>query len=210
MICWSCQKNVAATSFCSQCAAILPLAGRPDHFSLLGAPQRFTQDLPALERSYKESARAVHPDKFARADVHAKRASTQRTVALNDAWRTLRDPVARAEYLVSLLGIELGAEDGTIRKTEDGQRKMPVPAALLDEVMEAQEALSVALCADNEVAVAGLHNDIQERKARSMSEAAAALDADAPIDAERAAAALVAARYYRRLLESFVTSKEHG
>lgn len=202
MICWSCQKNVQASDFCSACAAILPLEGRPDHFSLLGAPKLFSQDLEALSSRYKEATRAVHPDKFARADVQAKRASTQRTVALNEAWRTLRDPVARAEYLVHLLGIDVGAEDGTLRRTTEGQQKIPVPMELLNEMMEKREALMEARLADDDGAVRAMGGEIRHSQAAAMDEAAAALDAQGPGDAERAACALVAVRYYRRFLES--------
>ena len=202
MICWSCQKNVEAAEFCSGCSAILPFEGRPDRFVLLGAPKRFSQDMEALERRYKEAARAVHPDKFARADAQAKRISTQRTVALNEAWRTLRDPIAKAEYLLGLLGIDLGAEDGTVRTTGQGQMKVSVPAGLLQEMMEKNEALMEARFADDEATALALGAEVRARQTVAMDDAISALDTQGPGDAERAAGALVAVRYYRRFLES--------
>jgi molecular chaperone HscB len=208
MICWSCQKNVEAAEFCSGCSAILPFEGRPDRFSLLGAPKRFSQDLEALERRYKEATRAVHPDKFARADTQAKRISSQRTVALNEAWRTLRDPVARAEYLLGLLGIDLGAEaeDRTLRTTGPGQKKIPVPAGLLNEMIEKQEALMEARFAEDETTVLKLGAEVRASQTAAMEQAVSALDSQGAGDAERAAQSLVAVRYYKRFLESI----DHG
>ncbi|MDX2023915.1 MAG: Fe-S protein assembly co-chaperone HscB [Deltaproteobacteria bacterium] len=203
MICWSCQKNVAATEFCSACGAILPLDGRPDHFTLIGAPMRFSQDMAALERRYKESTRAVHPDKFARADAQARRAAMQRTVALNEAWRTLRDPIARAEYLVRLLGIDVGTEDGTLRRTETGQEKVAVDPTLLADMMEKREALMEAREQEDYAALARLARQVRASYEQALLEAQTALDRQAAGDTERAAKCLVAVRYYRRFLDSF-------
>lgn len=202
MICWSCQKSVAATDFCSACGAILPLEGRPDHFALLQAPKRFSQDTQALERRYKECTRAVHPDKFARADAQARRAAMQRTVALNEAWRTLRDPVARAEYLLRLLGIDVGTEAGTLRRTDGGTEKVAVDPRLLADMMEKREALMEARMEDDDAAVAALGQAVHQAYSSAFTEAQAALDRQSPDDIERAAACLVAVRYYRRFLDS--------
>lgn len=174
----------------------------PDRFSLLGAPRCFSQDREALERRYKEATRAVHPDKFARADAQAKRISSQRTVALNEAWRTLRDPIARAEYLLGLLGIDVGAEDGTHRTAEQGQKHVAVSAGLLNDMMEKQEALMEARFANDEATVLMLGAEVRACQTAAMEEAISALDTQGPGDPERAANALVAVRYYRRFLES--------
>jgi molecular chaperone HscB len=202
MICWSCQKAVLATDFCSSCGAILPLDGRPDHFALLGVPKQFSQDMETMERRYKEYARAVHPDKFARADAQARRAATQRTVALNEAWRTLRDPVARAEYLLGLLGVAVGTEAGTLRQTGAGPETMPVDPALLADMMEKREALMEARMAHDEAAVAALFETVRHDYNRALNDAQAALDRQDPGDIERAAGCLVSVRYYRRFLDS--------
>lgn len=201
MICWSCQKNVAAADFCSACGAILPLEGRPDHFTLLGTPRRFSQDLEALERRYKESTRAVHPDKFARADPQARRAAMQRTVALNEAWRTLREPVARAQYLLRVLGIDVTAE-GTLPGTAEGPRKFAADPALLGEMMEKREALMEARLEGDEAAVAALSQQVRQSYERALAEAQVALDRQHEGDVERAANCLVAVRYYGRFLDS--------
>lgn len=201
MICWSCEKNVEPATFCSGCRAILPIEGRSEHFALLGAPRKYEQDVGELERRYKEAARAVHPDKFARADARARRAAMERTVALNEAWRTLRDPVARAEYLLELEGIEVGGEEGTVRRSEAGRQKVPVPAALLAEMLEKQEALMEARLEGDAHTVAAMAQDMQARSDRALRLAAEALDAE-PRRLDEAARELVAVRYYRRFLDS--------
>lgn len=206
MICWSCEKNVADAPFCSACNAILPLTTRVSYFELLGASARFSLDLPTLERAYKDATRAVHPDKFARADARARRAAMQRTVALNEAWRTLRDPVARAEYLLRENGIEVGAELGTLRTTSAGQEKLPVPSELLGEILAKREALMEAQLEGDAVTVAKLERDMQAQLETDMAQVAAALDA-APPQLNDAARALVAIRYRRRFLQSV---HEHG
>lgn len=189
-------------AFCQHCTAILPLPQpRPDHFALLSAPRRFSQDLVALERTYKDAARAAHPDKFARADALARRAAMQRTIALNEAWRTLREPVARAEYLVRLYGIDVGSEDGTVRHGQAGAEKIPVPSALLTEILEKREALMEARLEDDEDGVRALMTDVRSSCDAALERAAQALDAEPP-QTEAAAADLVAVRYYRRFLES--------
>src|SRR5689334_10487801 len=114
MICWSCEKGAGEGAFCASCGAVQPLeaGGGADFFAVLGLPRRFDLDLAEAERLYKELARRLHPDRFARADARARRASLARSVRVNDAWKTLRDPVRRAEYLLSLSGVEVGGEEG--------------------------------------------------------------------------------------------------
>ena len=77
---------------------------------MLGLPARYAVDLAAAEAAYKDLSRQVHPDRFATADPRARRASLARTVQLNEAWRTLKDPVRRAEYLLTRAGIDIGGE----------------------------------------------------------------------------------------------------
>src|SRR5439155_13136426 len=89
MICWSCEKNAGEGLTCAACGALQPPDPRADHFQVLGVERRFAVDLGALERRYKEMTRVLHPDRFARADARARRASLARSVQLNEAWRTL-------------------------------------------------------------------------------------------------------------------------
>jgi molecular chaperone HscB len=193
--------------FCAACRAIQPPDVAADHFAVLGSERRFAVDVAELERRYKELSRQLHPDRFARADARARRASLARTVQLNEAWKTLRDPVRRAEYLLSLAGIEVGGEEGT-RKTVAGEKqRVPVPQALLMEVMELREALLEARGEGDDARVAALAADVAARKQRAMAAVGEALGRT-PLAVDAAAEELVAVRYFDRFLDEVAVHDE--
>jgi molecular chaperone HscB len=101
-------------------------AAAPDYFAVFGLPRKLALDVKALERSFYRLSRAVHPDRFAQADAEKQRWSLEQTSLLNDAYRTLKQPISRTEYLLRLEGVEI-ADDKTPAK---------VPADLLEEVFE--------------------------------------------------------------------------
>jgi molecular chaperone HscB len=189
MICWSCEKNAGGAPECVACGALQPPDTTADHFQVLGAAREFDVSLGALEKRYKDLTRMFHPDRFARSDPRARRASLERSVQLNDAWRTLRDPVRRAEYLLRLDGVDVSAE---------GERKRPVPPELLMEVMELREGLAEARGAGDDAAIEGMASDVRARRDGAMTAVAEALRAD---EREAAARALVMVRYYDRFLD---------
>lgn len=84
-----------------------------DHFSLFGLPGAYVLDAVALERAYREIQSRVHPDRFVNAGDAEKRASMQWTTRVNEAYRTLKDPVLRAKYLLEQKGIDAGFETNT-------------------------------------------------------------------------------------------------
>jgi molecular chaperone HscB len=184
--------------------------GQADHFQVLGVPKAYAVELVELERRYKDLARRLHPDRFARADMRARRASMARTVQLNDAWKTLRDPVRRAEYLLALAGIEVGGEEGTMKRSKPGpqagaagapveKEKLPVSQELLTEVMDLREALLDARAEGDLARERALTDDVRARRGRAMDAVAASFEAD-PQDIDRATAELVAVRYFDRFL----------
>jgi molecular chaperone HscB len=203
MICWSCEKRAGAGVLCEACGAVQPPEASLDHFQVLGLPRRFALDLDEAERRYKELTRVLHPDRYARADARARRASLARSVQLNEAWRTLRDPVRRAEYLLSLAGVEVGGEEGTVRHGEGRKERVPVPQALLLEVLELREALS-AVHGDR-AAVDRLAAGVRARREEALGRAVAALERD---QVAPAADALVAVRYFDRFLAEAAASEE--
>jgi molecular chaperone HscB len=89
-------------------------------------------DLGMLEHQFHKLSRKLHPDRFARASDNEKEWSLADTALLNDAYRTLRDPVRRTEYLLKLHGAEIG-EEHSGRDRRDPSR---VPADLLEEVFD--------------------------------------------------------------------------
>jgi molecular chaperone HscB len=127
--CWSCSiGHNDSTLFCPHCSKIQPPPGG-DYFSVFGLEPRLNLDLTAHE--FHRLSRKLHPDRFARAEENEKQWSLADTALLNDAYRTLKDPLRRTEYLLKLLGAEIGA--GQESKEEKVAR---VPADLLEEVFE--------------------------------------------------------------------------
>ena len=80
-----------------------------DHFETFGLPRTWRIDKGDLEQRYLELSRTVHPDKFV--DSTEKRVAMERAARVNEGYRTLRDPVKRAEFLVGLGGIHLDSSD---------------------------------------------------------------------------------------------------
>jgi molecular chaperone HscB len=136
--CWSCSiGHNEATLFCPHCSKIQPPPGG-DYFSVFDLPPRLNLDLPALEAEFHRLSRKVHPDRFARAGENEREWSLADTALLNDAYRTLKDPIYRTEYLLKLLGEEIGEEFAAANGKDRRGQKDPsrVPADLLEEVFE--------------------------------------------------------------------------
>lgn len=128
--CWSCGASTEAAPFCPACGKIQPLPVGADYFSVFGLPQKLVLDAADLERKFHELSWRLHPDRFAQASPQERRFSLDRSSLLNDAYRTLRDPVRRAEYLLWLAG-----------RRKEGQSKQQAPPELLEEVFELNESL---------------------------------------------------------------------
>jgi molecular chaperone HscB len=105
---------------------------RTDFFGFLGLPRKLRIDMPDLEQRYRALSRQFHPDYFYNAPPAERRASLERSSYLNDAYRTLRSPIARIEYLLKLEG---AAPEGP------EQASKQVPPALLEEVFALNEEL---------------------------------------------------------------------
>ena len=118
--------------FCPQCSRILALGRHGDYFSFLGLPRRLVIDAGDLERRFRELSRKFHPDYFYNASPTERLASLERSSYLNDAYRTLKNPVSRVEHLLAIEGLPSA-------KSEDGTAK--VPPSLLEEVFALNEEL---------------------------------------------------------------------
>ena len=186
-----------------------------DWFAVLGLPRLYALDLTAAEDNFRQRSRQFHPDRFAKADPRARRASLQRSVQLNEAWRTIKDPVRRAEYLLGLFGYEIGAE-GEARATHSrggpGPARPPIPvtADLLGRILELREELSEARAAGDDPRVQRMAVDIRGRVKAALGRVA---DAFARLEAsgddrairdrelESAARNVIEIRYFRRFLD---------
>lgn len=96
-----------------------------DYFEVFGIGRGLNLDPAVLQRKFYELSRQLHPDKFAAASPEQQQYALDATAQLNDAWRVLRDPVKRAEYVLKLEGFDVGE-----------QRSNNVPPELLEEVFE--------------------------------------------------------------------------
>ncbi len=130
--CWSCAvANNESVLFCPHCSKIQPPPGG-DYFSVFGLTPRLDLDLSELEHEFHRLSRKLHPDRFARAGENEKQWSLADTALLNDAYRTLKDPIHRTEYLLKLHGAAIGEE----HSGKDRKDPSRVPADLLEEVFE--------------------------------------------------------------------------
>jgi molecular chaperone HscB len=87
-------------------------------FELFGLPPAFSLDKDALEKAYRDIQSQVHPDRFAHAGAAERRASLQWTTRVNEAYRTLRNPVQRAKRLLELHGVDVAFETNTQMPTD--------------------------------------------------------------------------------------------
>ena len=127
--CWQCGATHDDGLVCARCQAVQPLPPEADLFAVLGLPRRVALDPPDLERRYHAASRAVHPDRHQTADERQRELSLMASAAVNRAYRTLKDPVARGRYWLELHGTRLGDEGAG------------VPPAIAEDVFETQEKL---------------------------------------------------------------------
>lgn len=129
-VCWSCGATPGAGHFCASCGKIQPLAPGADYFAFFGLPRKLAIDPDQLETRFHQLSWKLHPDNFVRTNEYERELSLERSSQLNDAYRTLREPVSRVEYLLASAGMR-----------REGQQKQQAPPELLEEVFELNESL---------------------------------------------------------------------
>jgi molecular chaperone HscB len=135
--CWSC-GDMRAAHFCESCGKVQPPAP-VDYFSFFGLPRKLNLDVAALEKDFYALSRKLHPDLNAGTGSQEQEWSLEQSSLLNDAYRTLKDPIKRTQYLLHLEGVELEEQSKTA--TEEARatgatKKQIVPPDLLEEVFE--------------------------------------------------------------------------
>jgi molecular chaperone HscB len=135
-MCWHCQSEVSGEYFCERCVKVQPVSKELDYFTCLDLPRRLTIDQHQLEAKFYELSRAFHPDFYQNKSTAEQTISLGNSAMLNTAYRTLRDPIERAEYL-------LGLEAGAVKEI----RNSP-PADLFEEILELQDTLNEYRTAD--------------------------------------------------------------
>lgn len=127
MSCWNCGQADPGR-FCPACKALQPPV--TEYFTFFEFPRQLALDEKELQTRFYALSRKLHPDLFSRKSARENEYALEATAVLNDAYRTLRDPIARALYVLKLEGLEIG-EQGT----------KDVPPELLEEVFELNMAL---------------------------------------------------------------------
>jgi molecular chaperone HscB len=128
--CWSCGASLApADLFCPACGRIQPVLSAVSYFEVFGLPRKLKLDLAPLEKEFYRLSRRLHPDVYARAAQQEQDWSLANSSLLNDAYRALKDPLRRTEYLLRIEGA-LSGDEGAEKK--EGR----APADLLEEVFE--------------------------------------------------------------------------
>jgi molecular chaperone HscB len=196
VVCSHCSKPMYSPLFCAGCGALnsIPPEGL-NYFEIFGLPTGCDVDTAALHRQYLSLSRGVHPD------IREDRSETVRQQALalsaelNRAYETLRDPVSRAEYLLSMAGGPSPAEDKS------------VPARLLGEVMTLREEIEEAAAGKDLDALRALRETITARRQAALDEVAALCRAPERDEAVRLQwrKQLNAIKYWNNLLEQVST-----
>jgi len=123
-----------------------------DHFAVFGLPRKLWLEMSLLEQKFLQLSWKLHPDNFVNASESERELSLKRSSELNDAYRVLRDPVTRVEYLLEIEG-----------ERKEGEKKQQAPPELLEEVFELNESLDEL----RETKSSG--GDLSELKARLLS-----------------------------------------
>ncbi len=143
-----------------------------NHFELFSLPTRYRLERGALDARYRELQRRVHPDRFAGAGDRERRLSVQQAARINEAYQTLKDPLHRGRYLLTLRGQSIADEQSThqdpeflmqqieLREALGEVRAQPDPLAALDRLAREVRAQYQGLEAGLATAL-DEHNDTQ-------------------------------------------------
>lgn len=174
-----------------------------DYYALLGLEQSYTVDKGELERNYLERSAAVHPDRFVNAPANERVSALQQSMLINDAYKAVKSPEARAEYLLHRHGVAIG----------DNERLDPT---FLMEVLELREELAEAKHAGDRPGLERLEEAMLDRRDDTLAQVASLFAdlegaiAEGSSESERAIATLatikkhvIVLRYVRRYLDEF-------
>ena len=145
-----------------------------NHFELFGLPQCFRFDPALLDRAYHELQSVVHPDRFAAASATEQRLALQSSARVNEAYRALKDPVARAQYLLSLHGIEAFSESDTSLAVD-----------FLERQLERREDAAAAMADDDTRGLASIAAEVRAEARGLEQHLSALLDTEASWDIAR-------------------------
>lgn len=190
-VCWRCQRHFGRRPlfFCPGCQSLLGPLEHPNYFDLFSLPGTFQLDVDDLDRRFRSLQARVHPDRFTRASAREQTHSDDQAALVNEAYAALRDPLARAEYLLTQVH----------GRALEGPGAPPPEPELLMRALEAREEAEDA-------AQRGDLDALRRLKAAALAEAgeaeAALGEAFARGDLDAAAGRVVGLKYTRRLLDA--------
>src|SRR5215470_15434349 len=129
LVCTGCHERLQGPFICGNCGKLQPTEGT-DYFALFGLPRKLWIEMGELEQKFLQMSWKLHPDNFVNASEEERELSLRQSSELNDAYRTLRDPIGRVEYLLAIEG-----------ERREGEKKQQAPPELLEEVFELNESL---------------------------------------------------------------------
>jgi molecular chaperone HscB len=136
-----------------------------NYFDLFGLPGRFRFDRAVLDAAYRSLQSQVHPDRFAGGTDVERRLALQSSARVNEAYRALKDPVQRAQYLLRLHGVEAVGETDTA-----------LPLEFLEQQLERREAAGDAHAAGDVRTLSALTADVRADAAQLEDRLALMLD----------------------------------
>lgn len=191
--CWSCGAERGDATFCPTCSVIQPVSPKLDFFRALGLAPRMALERADLDRAFREASKKVHPDRFSREARQERKLALAHTEVVNQAYKALRDPRTRGEYLLELQGTQVASETD---RTEDPE--------FLMAMLEKQEALENAA---DDATVAAFRAETEARHGALIGLLEAYFDRkEGSLDGARQA--LVELRYLRRMLEQIALKEE--
>ncbi|MES1992237.1 MAG: Fe-S protein assembly co-chaperone HscB [Pseudomonadota bacterium] len=159
-----------------------------DYFAVFDVPPAFAQDPTELERRYLEMQTRVHPDRHAHQDAAQRRAAVEQAARINEAYRTLKDPLTRSTHLLALRGVDV-LSAGSI----------PLPADFLFQQMSWHEDLEAARKAGDQDRLARLAESLLAERERLVQALIRTLDEER--DDNAAAQRVRQLMFLRRLIE---------
>ena len=189
-----------------------------NYFNLFGLPQHLQIDLGALEKNFYAQSRKLHPDRFAARPEAEQQAALAASSALNDAYRTLRSPIARTEYLLSLEGIQLEEQSRAATdaaKASGTEKKQVAPPDLLEEAFELNMQLEEMRMGDDDPNTrrdleaarerfTGMLDELQQQLEALWSQWDTAVDAEDTAGKDSAKTAMVALLNRRSYIRNLV------
>jgi molecular chaperone HscB len=160
--CLACHADLKSPVVCEKCYSLYPVPATVDYFGLFQVPRVYDLDAAELEKRFLSLSRNIHPDFFTTQPPEVQHMAVRLAADVNQAYRVLKDPGLRAEYLLEISGGESAAQDKS------------VPGDFLAEIMALREEVEEALAANDRDALTGHRRELKRRREQTLAEIAAA------------------------------------